>query len=563
MFTTIRVQLLVPESRLLCRYVSLLSRHLTERGGVRITDADEAELTIQLAYDEAIGAEGYSIDDTPHGAIRISGHDPRGLLYGIGKFLHTSEYDEGAFAPTRWRGTSRPTRAFRGIYFASHFYNFYHQAPLEEIARYLEDLALWGYNGVTVWFDMHHYQGMDDPAAQDMLVRLRGILTVAREIGLWGGLMVLGNEAYAGSPPAMRADWRTGQHGYRDGVELSHYHVELCPQKAGARDYLLTSFEQLFRSFADQHLEFLSIWPYDQGGCTCADCAPWGARGFLNIAPDIAALFRRVFPGAKISLSTWYFDRAYPNEWEAFARAFDATLHGADYIMADAMGDDVYPQYPLKHGVPGGLPLLNFPEISMYANWPWGGYGMNPYPHRLQELWEMSKSLLVGGLPYSEGIFEDINKVVCAQFYWNDRPAVETVRDYISYYFGHDIVFELSRAVALMERTLAHHYDATTPTHVTMPETEGVEETFDLVKKAEEQMTSYARKNWRWRLFFLRAFIDLELAAHNMEITELCDAAFRELISIYHAQHAAPSVRPPALEEGFFDNLHQQDDAIT
>jgi len=41
---------------------------------------------------------------------------------------------------------------------------------------------------------------------------------------------------------------------------------------------------------------------------------------------------------------------------------------------------DDFPRWPLDHGggKVGGLPLLNFPEISMWGRSPWGGYGFNP-----------------------------------------------------------------------------------------------------------------------------------------------------------------------------------------
>ena len=54
------------------------------------------------------------------------------------------------------------------MYFASHFHNFYHDAPVEAVERYVGELALWGINALMVWYDMHHFTGIDDPAAQAM-----------------------------------------------------------------------------------------------------------------------------------------------------------------------------------------------------------------------------------------------------------------------------------------------------------------------------------------------------------------------------------------------------------
>jgi len=51
----------------------------------------------------------------------------------------------------------------RAVNFATHFHNFYHDAPVEEVQRYVEELALWGRNVLVARFDMHHDTGIDVP----------------------------------------------------------------------------------------------------------------------------------------------------------------------------------------------------------------------------------------------------------------------------------------------------------------------------------------------------------------------------------------------------------------
>ena len=98
----------------------------------------------------------------------------------------------------------------------------------------------------------------------------------------------------------------------------------------------------------------------------------------------------KAFPKGKVILSTWYFDRWGIGEWDGITAKFNAKKPDwVDYIMADNFEE--YPRYPLDHGVPGGLPLLNFPDISMYGQNPWGGYGANPHPGRLQQRWDETK----------------------------------------------------------------------------------------------------------------------------------------------------------------------------
>ena len=167
--------------------------------------AATAPLTVELAVEKGIGAEGFRIEDRQGGGVRIAGNDERGLVAGVGKFLRTSRYDKGGFTPGTWRGTSVPTRQARGIYFATHFHNYYHDAPVEEIERYVEDLALWGFNELAVWYDAHHFNGADDPKAVEFRKRLHAIMAAAKRIGMDVSLTLIGNEAYGNSPAELRA----------------------------------------------------------------------------------------------------------------------------------------------------------------------------------------------------------------------------------------------------------------------------------------------------------------------------------------------------------------------
>jgi len=80
--------------------------------------------------------------------------------------------------------------------------------------RYLEDLALWGFNLIVYGFDIHKYENIEDPAAQAMLARMDAIGRTAKQLGLDVGLGIAVNDGYAHSPEAMRADWTAGHDGY-------------------------------------------------------------------------------------------------------------------------------------------------------------------------------------------------------------------------------------------------------------------------------------------------------------------------------------------------------------
>jgi len=162
----------------------VLTRQVQQRCGAKVVTSGKAPLTVELAIEPGIGAEGYKIADGANGTVRIIGNDNRGLLYGVGKFLHTSTYGGQGITPSSWRGVSVPKMPVRGIYLATHFHNYYQDAPVEDVARYVEDLSLWGVNSFLVWFGMEEFNGINDPKAQVVLARLHTLLKLAKDLGL-------------------------------------------------------------------------------------------------------------------------------------------------------------------------------------------------------------------------------------------------------------------------------------------------------------------------------------------------------------------------------------------
>jgi len=508
------------------RIAQVFSRQVAQRCNARPSTAGEAPLRVELAIEPGIGAEGFTIADGPEGVIRILGNDRRGLLYGVGKFLRTSRYDQGGFTAGVWRGTSVPEMEVRGIYFATHFHNFYHVAPVEDVQRYVEDLGLWGYNTLMVWYDMHHFNGFDDPETVEFRQRLHQILGAAKSVGLQTALVLVANEGYANSPQDLRADV--------GGMRGARFHSDICPSQPGGQQYLLANFTRLFDSFADLLPEYVCIWPYDSGGCGCKECQPWGSSGFMKTAEPIARLAKKKFPGVKTVLSTWFFTA---EEWESLSKAFTKKPDWVDYVLGEYLTGLDY-KLPLQAGVPGHLPMVGFPEISMWGMLPWGGFGANPLPQRLQDMWRPRAGHLAGGFPYSEGIYEDINKALCGQFYWKpDQPADETLKEYIAFEYSPEVVDDVLAAIHILEKN-----------HLRDRIGESAIQACEVMEKAEARLTPQARGAWRWRVLYLRALIDREMHRSKGELQgETLKQAFDELTEIYHAQNALDAVRPPRM----------------
>lgn len=527
------------EERLLARYAAKLPKGVP----------------VEFREDQAgTSPEAYSVVSR-RGKVIISGATQRARLYGLGRLVREPDF----------RGESAPVMSVRGVYFAAHFGNWYDNASERELREYVEDLALWGCNQVRVWFDMHEFAGVDDPRVAAKVKRLKAILRAAAGCGLKISLLALANEAFANSPEALRADWRGGQNGYVKDL-TGHYHVELCPSKPGGLERILDERAAVLNLFADLPLSQIAVFPYDQGGCTCAGCAPWGVNGLLKILPGFAELVEKRLPGCRLELSTWRFDEfGSLGEWQGiFARGEQLRAY-VDSLSVERL--DL-----ITKGTPGMLPASSMSEISMRGMLPWGGFGANPQPRRLAAEVRRGQESLIGFRPYSEGIYEDLNKVVLLQLGWDPKRSAEAVvGDYAAFYFGAAVRAEVAEGVALLEENLNHaavavqdgrsydpyswdKLDWTRPYELRfagrLPDAAKTARAEQLLVAADRRLPSAVRRSWRWRILLLRAKVDRLLSSGATFADAELAAAFAELNAIYRVNErterflAAPAGLP-------------------
>ena len=174
----------------------ILATQITGRADVKLINNASAQFTIELLKERISVPESYTITDKGKTYVKIGGGDEAGVLYGVGKFLRTSRYDKNGFTPGAWRGTSAPMGKVRGMYFATHFSNFYEAAPIEEVQQYVEELALWGINHLVIHFATWQYTSFYDAEAQKALTRFRQIMGIAKACGMKVGLLQVPNQGF-------------------------------------------------------------------------------------------------------------------------------------------------------------------------------------------------------------------------------------------------------------------------------------------------------------------------------------------------------------------------------
>ena len=130
----------------------IFTRQVESRCGAKVVTNGRAPLTVELAVEKGIGAEGFRIADGKDGGVRIIGNDERGVLYGVGKFLRESRYDKGGFTPRRQRyfGVTQSIfliiSVFLGVYrrqSAVPWFSFPYYLPGRQSPAWYRPAALW------------------------------------------------------------------------------------------------------------------------------------------------------------------------------------------------------------------------------------------------------------------------------------------------------------------------------------------------------------------------------------------------------------------------------------
>ncbi len=497
------------------------------RRGVSVCPDGDYRITVGI--DASLSDDTFRLTPESDG-VRVAGASVCAVFHGTGVLLRNLLPDgRGGLTPLANPMTFTPKKPLRGIYFATHFLNFYHAAPVEEVCHRVVLSATRGYNALLVWFDMHHFDSMADPAAKALTERLHTVLEYANRCGMGASLTMLANEGFASTPLPLRAHFLL-ENGYHE-VPTGHYGCEICPSVPGGMEEILRQRREVLAAFSDLRFDSVILWPYDQGGCTCSACAPWGGKGYLRLFGRCTELIKEYLPGAKIILSTWYFDQFTGGEWDAFFRAAeDGTLPDADYILTTRVRTEYAGWERFR--------WISFPEISMMRCAPWGGYGASLLTDALQEKLVPELTKMSGGFPYSEGIFEDANEFLVAGLYTGEfgdtRAALQAYAQW-EFCCADELLFQ---TLLNMEVTLRRSHDEANAIF-TIREPSLVEPIAEVLEHYNEILPQGITSGPAFRLLYLRAVIDRELVRHGGDpfASECCTAAMEEVDRIYHVKN--------------------------
>jgi len=314
----------------------------------------------------------------------------------------------------------KPAVPFRGIYWATHYFNPYEEWPLPRIKEELERLADQGGNFLMTWFAKRQYHDIFDRkkrAAKEVAKwnRLKKMHAMAVDLGFGTGMVQCVNTLYRGQASdrssclANPPDWPGP---LKDMGKLA------CPSTARGRKLSIQNNTNLLQDMPS--VDVVALFGFDEGGCHCKRCTPW-AKNFFFLAKDITQAFRKTHPSAKVYLADWGMSANDLDIWESLlaSKSVDSSwLTGICSFYRGKMLEKRFRKYGIKVGI--------MPENTMIGGW--GAWGANPLPKLVHERMQCAKSGNIDFLaPYSEGLHDEINEAVCLAMADNPNQPVERI----------------------------------------------------------------------------------------------------------------------------------------
>ncbi|MBQ0104815.1 MAG: hypothetical protein KBT47_02130, partial [Armatimonadetes bacterium] len=139
------------------------------------------------------------------------------------------------------------------------------------------------------------------------------------------------------------------------------------------------------------------------------------------------------------------------------------------------------------------------------------------------------------GYPYSEGIAEDINKVLMSELFFNKSVEFDNVlTEYINFEYSPDVTDDVKQLISLLEYNQSL---CETEKRCDLEKAEEAEALAEKINKCPTLQKDY----WRWRILYIRAKLEKErltlvcqgIHPHKAEWSENAKEYMRELNRIY------------------------------
>jgi len=431
-----------------------------------------------------LAAEGFLLRSAREGreapAAWVVGADARGVLFGVGRLLREMRLRKRAILVPEGLGIrSSPAYALRGHELGyrpkTNSYDGFTPAMWEQ---YIRDLAVFGTNAVEL---IPPRSDDDDQSPHFPLPKLEMMTRVSQllddydmDVWIWY--------------PALDEDY----------------------SKPETVEFALREWGEVFAALP--RIDAL----YVPGG----DPGHTPPRLLMELLEKQTANLRRYHPDAQMWVAPEGFTIERMNVFYEILRERPAFLSGVVF------GPWVRtPIATLRQEIPPEYAIRRYPDIthSLSSQYPvpdwdlaWalteGREGINPRPIDSAAIFRHAAPHAIGFISYSEGVNDDVNKIVWSALGWDpEADVVDVLRQYSRYFIGPEREDDFAQGLLALERNwrgplLAH---------------EAVDTTLAQFQDMEREASPQTLLNWRFQQGLYRAYYDAYTRARLLHETHL------------------------------------------
>jgi len=449
----------------------VLTSEVEKRTGFSWTVAPrspDVKHTIQLSIDTSLSIkpEGFHLKirkNKENYSIEISSSDQRGLLYGTGQFLRMLEWEAGmAHIPDDVDITSSPEYAIRGHQFGyRNTANSWDSWSVEQFDQHFREQMVFGANS----FENIPFQ--DSASSVHFKVN-----PAEMDIHLSKICDKYDADYWVWTPaPGDLTDRKTHQ----AGLEEQEAFFASCPRLDGV---------------------------FVPGGDP-GDNHPSNLMPYLR---DLSSILHKYHPAAGLWVSLQGFER---EKVEYFFKYLEE--NDPDWLKGVVNGPSSPPIDIERKHLPEKYMHRSYPDITHTVRcqhpvkrWDQafaltlGRECTNPQPLHYSEIHNRDAVFSDGFIAYSDGMHDDVNKVLWSQLGWNpDHDVRKIMVEYGRFFFGTSLAEQAADGIFALEQNW------TGP----VLGNKVIGETLSLWKKLETENSQLAG-NWRWQQLIMRAYYD-------------------------------------------------------
>lgn len=445
------------------------------------SDKSIGNLVVPEVSGAGIKLEGFRLTSTNNGnqdIIWMIGADERGVLYAMGAFLKSAEFQKGSVTfDKKYELETAPAYALRGHQLGyRNTANSWDAWDFTQYEKYIRDLAFFGTNAIE------NIPIQDGPPGPHMKI------------------------------PSDEMNFKMSKICHDYGLDYWVW----TPSVVDLADV------DKYKKEVQYHSDFYKKCPHLDGvffpGGDPGNNHPKFVMPFLK---DIAAELKKYHPKAGMWISlqgfsddevNYFYDYLEKNQptWLAGVVTGPSSpdLAGTRFRLPKQYKHRHYPD--LTHTVRCQYPTENWDQAFALTE---GREVSNPQPYYYAKIHNRFAPFTDGFVSYSDGVHDDVNKVIWSQMAWDPNKDVRNVLvEYARNFFGHLVAEKVADGILALERNWVGPIE----------ENGGIETTFTFWKNLESDNPGL-QTNWRWQQLIMRAYYDTyvkrrKLYEQNLEL---------------------------------------------